>query len=156
MEFDATFLISIISFIVFVFIMNKIFYAPVLRIMSERQKFVDENYISAKETKNEVQKRTNLHNEELEKTREEARTTVAAQTKKFKQESSKIISEYKSELYENISKEKESLKNSAIEAKEVLKDNVIDIAKNISHIILGDDINSESINKTQIKEEEIN
>ncbi len=155
MEFDATFLLSVISFVVFVFIMNRIFYAPVLRIIQERQKFVDDNYTSAKETKNEVQKQTQIHNEELEKTREEARNTVAAQTKKFKQESSKIISDYKAELYENISKEKENLKNSAIEAKEVLKDNVVDIAKNISNLLLGEDVNSETINKNQIHEEEI-
>ena len=44
MEFDATFLIAAISFIVFVFIMNKIFYAPILNIMKARQDFVEENF----------------------------------------------------------------------------------------------------------------
>ena len=47
------------------------------------------------------------------------------------------------------------LKNSAIDAKETLKDSIVDIAKDISDKLLGDDINSELINKSQIKEEQV-
>ena len=54
MEFDATFLIALLSFLLFIFIMNKIFYAPVLKIMQERQSFVEQNYDSAKTTNNEI------------------------------------------------------------------------------------------------------
>lgn len=153
MEFDATFLFSIISFIVFVLIMNRIFYAPVLNIMKQRQTFVDNNFNSAKEIRNVVQQKVQIHNSELEKTRDEARTRVASESKKYKQESSKIIADYKAELFDNVKKEKENLKNSALEAKEVLKDNVVDIAKSISGIILGAEVDSEKIDKSQINEE---
>ena len=154
MEFDATFLIAVISFIVFVVIMNKIFYAPILKIMQARQKFVEDNYNTAKELDRETQKQTEYHNSELEKSRDEARQKIAEASQQFKQERSHEISEYKSELYGNIAREKENLKNSAIEAKEILKDNVVDIAKEISHKVLGFDIDAESINKSQIKEEQ--
>ncbi len=153
MDFDATFLIAAISFVIFVLIMNKIFYAPVLKIMRERQKLVDDNFTSAKETEQEVQKQIQIHNSELEKTRDEARNKVAQESKRIKQESSKIISEYKAELNEKVQKEKENLKNSAIEAKEVIKDKVVDIAKNISDVLLGEEIHSERIDKSQINEE---
>ena len=153
MDFDATFLIAVISFVIFVLIMNKIFYAPVLKIMQERQNLVDNNFTSAKETEKEVQKQTQIHNTELEKTRDIARNQVAQESKRIKQESSKVIAEYKSELYEKVQKEKENLINSAIEAKEVLKDNVVDIAKNISDVLLGAEINSAKIDKSQINEE---
>ena len=154
MEFDATFLIAVISFIVFVIIMNKIFYAPILKVMQERQKVVEDNFNAAKELNEETQKHTEYHNSELEKSREEARQKIAAASQQFKQERSQEISEYKTELYGNIVKEKETLKNSALEAKEILKDNVVDIAKEISHKLLGFDIDAESINKSQIKEEQ--
>ena len=153
MEFDATFLFSIISFIVFVLIMNRIFYAPVLNIMKQRQTFVDNNFNSAKEIRKVVHQKVQIHNSELEKTRDEARTRVASESKKYKQESSKIIADYKAELFDNVKKEKENLKNSALEAKEVLKDNVVDIAKSISGIILGAEVDSEKIDKSQINEE---
>ena len=153
MEFDATFLISVISFIVFVFIMNKIFYAPILKIMQERQHLVDENFNCARTVKNETLTQIKLHDNELEKTREEARNTVASESKRIKQENAKAVAEFRSELMENISKEKENLKESALEAKEELKDDAVNIAKSISEIILGDEIKSEAINKNQIKED---
>ena len=49
MEFNGTFLVSIITFIVFVFLMNKVLYAPILNIMEERKKFIDDNYKSAQD-----------------------------------------------------------------------------------------------------------
>ncbi len=155
MEFDATFLIVVISFLVFIFIMNKIFYAPILNIMQERQKLVENNFTSAKNTTEETNKKIKYRNDELEKSRDSARQKVAQESQKLKQERSHIISEYKNELFENISKQKENLKNSAIEAKETLKDSIVDIAKDISDKLLGDDINSELINKSQIKEEQV-
>lgn len=154
MEFDATFLIAVISFVVFVLIMNKIFYAPILKIMQERQNFVSDNFDYARKTKEETLKHQKYHDDELEKTRSEARLKVAQESQQLKQERSKVISEYKSELFENISKEKENLRNSALDAKETLKDSVVDIAKNISEKLLGNDINPEWINKSQIKEEQ--
>ena len=152
MEFDATFLIAVISFIVFVIIMNKIFYAPILKIMQERQNVVEANFNAAKEINEETQKQTEYHTSELEKSRDEARQKIAEASQQFKQERSQEISEYKSELYGNIAKEKENLKNSAYEAKEVLKDNIVDIAKEISQMLLGDAVNRDTINKSKIEE----
>ena len=41
MEFNATFIASAISFIVFTLIMNAVFYKPLGKVVSERQKFID-------------------------------------------------------------------------------------------------------------------
>jgi len=49
MEFNGTFLATIITFILFVFVMNKVLYAPLLGIMEERKKFIDSNYKDANE-----------------------------------------------------------------------------------------------------------
>ena len=37
MEFNATFFVTAISFIVFTFIMNKIFYTPLTKVIDERR-----------------------------------------------------------------------------------------------------------------------
>ena len=50
MEFNATFIISAISFIIFTIIMNKIFYKPVGNIINERQKFIDGTLEAAKKS----------------------------------------------------------------------------------------------------------
>ena len=155
MEFDATFLIAAISFVVFVFIMNAIFYAPVMRIMEERNKVVENNFNSAKKLNEETQKKEEYHQNELETSRNEARVTLDSEMQRMKIEKSKAINEYKNELFDNISKEKENLENSALEAKETLKDTVVDIAKSISSILLGDNLNIGSIDKSHIKEEQV-
>ena len=153
MEFDATFLIAVISFILFVLIMNKVFYAPILKIMQSRQTFVEQNYNSAKQTREDTQKQDEYRNTELEKSRDEARKIISEQSQKLKSKRSKKIAEYKETVFNTISQERDGLKNSVIETKEVLKDNVVDIAKNISKKILGEYISTNSINKTQIKEQ---
>lgn len=153
MEFDATFLIALLSFIVFIFIMNKIFYAPVLKIMQERQSFVEQNYDSAKTTKNEIKNKSEYINSELEKSRNEARNMIAENSQNLKIQKSKKISEYKENLYNSITEQKDTLRNSAISAKEILKDNVVDLAKEISQKILGSSVTTETIDKSQIKEQ---
>lgn len=152
MEFDATFLIAVISFLCFIFIMNKIFYAPILKIMQERQAFVEQNFQTATLTNKETEKQVNYRNEELEKSRDEARSLIAQQSQSLKAEKNKRISAYKNELYSDIAQQRENLKNSALEAKETLKDNVVDIAKNISQMLLGETIDKEAIDKSKIEE----
>ena len=78
MEFNATFLATIVSFIVFVILMNKILYAPILNIIEERENLVETNYRSAKNTKIEIDKKTDYHNAELEKSRNEARAKISS------------------------------------------------------------------------------
>ena len=55
MEFNATFLITIISFIVFALLMNVILYEPIKKIVEAREKYYSENneIVSSNEVKGE-------------------------------------------------------------------------------------------------------
>ena len=152
MEFDATFIIAAISFIVFVFIMNKVLYEPVLNIMKQRQSLVEQNYKEAEETKKITDEKIKYHNNELEISREKARDFISKSSKEIKAAQSKEITNYKNELNSEIAKEKEEMINSALSAKDNLKDTAVDIAKNVSSIILGNTVNNETIDKTKIEE----
>ncbi len=48
MEFNATFIVAFISFILFTLIMNAILYKPICEIIQKRKNFIDENYNEAK------------------------------------------------------------------------------------------------------------
>ena len=48
-EFNATFLIAMLSFVVFILIMNAIFYQPVLNIIRKRDDYINSNYADSKE-----------------------------------------------------------------------------------------------------------
>lgn len=152
MEFDATFLIVAISFVIFVLIMNKIFYAPILKIMQERQAFIDNNYNDSKIIKKETSEKEQYYNSELDKARDEAREKIDTKARQFKDDRSLIIADYKKELQQNILQQKEDMKNSARQAKDELKSSVVDIAKDISSKIMGNNFNVESINESEIEE----
>lgn len=154
MEFNATFLISAISFLCFVFIMNKILYTPVLKIMEERKLYIENNYKEASLLDKQTVEKNDYKNSELEKHRNIAREKVADYSKSLKLQQSKQLAEYKSELFAEIEKDKELMRNSAIEAKEVLKDSVVDIAKEISFKLLGNNVDGNKINKSKIEEEQ--
>ena len=66
MEFNATFLIATISFIVFVIIMNFIFYKPIEKIVNERENFVDDNYTEAKKNNLTSQKLIDDYNKKID------------------------------------------------------------------------------------------
>ena len=46
-EFNATLIVAIVSFVVFMIIMNNIFYRPILNIIKKREQYVDSNYSEA-------------------------------------------------------------------------------------------------------------
>lgn len=152
MEFNATFLLSAISFIVFVIIMNKIFYKPVLQIMKERQTFVENNYNEANNFQRITEERIQYREDRLENSRSSSREKIAKESQELKDARTKELASYKEEVYSSIHQQKEEMRTSAIEAKEVLKDKVVSIAKDISDILLGETIEKEKINKDQIEE----
>ena len=77
---------------------------------------------------------------------------ISEHSQKFKEERNIRIAQYKEELYSDIANQRDSIKQSAREAKEVLKDNVVNIAKDISQMLLGDAVNKETIDKSKIEE----
>lgn len=65
MEFNATFLVSAISFIIFVFIMNFIFYSPLEKIITKREKLVDDTLNEANMNNEKAQCLLNEHDDKL-------------------------------------------------------------------------------------------
>ena len=52
MEFNATFIVAFFSFVIFILIMNTVLYKPIYKIISTRQKIIDDNYEAAKTNSN--------------------------------------------------------------------------------------------------------
>ena len=132
MEFNATFLVSAISFIVFTILMNMIFYKPLQRIVDKRQRFLDYNYYLAKSNASKSEALLKDRDEKLDgafasaknlinKKSEEANSQKDEQTAKAKKESQKHLD--KSRLY---------FDNASKSATEELKGQVVQLAQDIS------------------------
>lgn len=119
MEFNATFLVSAISFIVFTILMNMIFYKPLTKVMTERQNFLDDTYNEARKSREgaaqilkDRETKLNQSAEELKKLLNQKLNDTSADAKKktlrAKNNSNKKIEAAKSELAdETLSTQKE-------------------------------------------------
>ena len=96
MEFNATFLISAISFVVFTFIMNAIFYKPLTEIIEEREKFINKTLDDAKNSQNIAQEL--LKNKEKTPLNEKEILKVLKTAKEVLEE---MVSESEEEAYFN-------------------------------------------------------
>lgn len=137
MEFNETFIVSAISFVVFVLIMNAIFYNPIQKIVAERQKFIDD---TAEEAKLHTQKSEAILKDKerkLDKTRHEAKQIILDKSEEVKGQKSALTTEAQQSSLKEIQDAKQDLQKSSDEAQTVLTDETKKLAQDISAKILG-------------------
>ena len=137
MEFNGTFLATIITFIVFVFIMNRILYRPILGIMEERKNFIDSNYKSAQENDSKTKELTEEKDAKLNDAREDARGKYVEAVDEFKSQKADIISEAQTSANEELERSREELKGVSDEVKNALKGSMNDLANDIVEKVIG-------------------
>ncbi len=137
MEFNGTFLVTIISFLVFVFLMNKILYEPINKIVAQRQSFVDENLRSADENHKKAGEISAQKDEKINNARNEAKNRYSDVVNGFKVQKDDIVNSARSEADEELARAYENLNNLSNEAKNGLKSRMNELANDISEKILG-------------------
>ena len=137
MEFNATFLATIISFVLFVILMNKILYAPILNIMEQRKSFIDGNYNDAKKNEAKIEKLTQKKEEKLLEAKDEAKDIFNESVDEFKAQKDKIVEEAQANAQEEVEKSRVDLENLSNEAKEALKGSMTDLANDIVEKVIG-------------------
>lgn len=149
MEFNGTFIVAFVSFVVFTVVMNLILYKPINSIVQKRKAIVDANYEEAE--KNSVKKDEILHerDEKLSKATDEAKELVTSKTIEANNQKDEITLKAKKEAQKNIEAYNLYYKNATSEAKDFLKTEVVSLAQAISDKFLGED---EKINVDENKE----
>lgn len=137
MEFNATFLTSAISFIVFTIIMNAIFYKPLSNIVAERQKFIDDTNEEAKVKQKKSEAILQDKEHKLEQTKRDAKKIILNKSEETKAQKADLASKAQKKATEDITSAKENLNKTKNEAQKVLDDEVQKLAQEISLKILG-------------------
>lgn len=138
MEFNATFIVSSISFIVFTLIMNAIFYKPLQSVVLERQKFIDETNEDAKFHREKSEAILKDRDKKLEKTRHEAKKIILDRSDEVKVKKVHLTSDAQKKAAQKIGYAKEDLQKSKDEAQAVLSEEIKTIAQQIVSKILGE------------------
>lgn len=137
MEFNATFLATIVTFILFVFLMNKILYAPILSIMEERKAFIDGNYKSAKENDEKVAELTAEMEAQLVEAKNDARNKYNEALDEYKEQRTEIVTQAQNTAKEEIENSRIELENVSNEVKQSLKGSMTDLANDIVEKVIG-------------------
>lgn len=137
MEFNATFLATIVTFIVFVLLMNKVLYAPVLSIMEERKTFIDGNYKAATDNEAKVAELTEEMNVQLAEAKDNAKTNYNESLAEYKEQRAEIVAEAQNTAKEEIENSRIELENISNEAKQSLKGSMTDLANDIVEKVIG-------------------
>ena len=139
MEFNATFIVAFISFIIFTVIMNIILYKPINDIVAKRKNYIDDNYNKADENNKEAQSVLNKRLEELSKAKSSAKEEVDKKINQIKNQKEEITNKARLDAREKIQRERLESINSSNAAKEALGNEIKNLAQMISDRFLNPD-----------------
>lgn len=137
MEFNGTFLVTIISFVLFVFVMNKILYEPINNIVAQRLEFVDENLRTADINHKKANEISAQKEEKLKGARNDARNKYSDAVVDFKNKKNDILKNAQCDADNELMQTYENLNNLSNEAKEGLKGRMTDLANDIVEKMIG-------------------
>ena len=140
LEIDGTLLVIFISFMVFMFIMQKIFYAPISEVRKARQNYIDTNKEMAASAKTESETVIKEYNDKITQARINANNVVSTLTTKANKEKTDILEEHSKKIAEETKFSREGIEKDKIETKEALKPQILSLAHFISSKILGEEI----------------
>lgn len=152
MEINATILVSAISFIVFIFIMNKILYKPVLEIMEKRQNYIDANKNEADEHHKKAQQLLADKDARVAEAQRTSRDIVAAKADAIKEEKSKVLKDTKDSVSNYFSEQKQNLAHQKDEAAANMKHDVADLANRLTTKLMGEGIAFEPVGEHEVEE----
>lgn len=144
MEFNATFLISAISFIIFTIIMNIIFYKPIEKIMDERQKFINDAKNDAFNANTKADEILKDRETRLNQSVADSKKLVAEKVNEANETSKVLTTKAKEKSREEIASAKSNLEHEAHMTTEELKSKVKDLAEVISSKVTGIDTKIEN------------
>lgn len=140
MEFNATFLIAMLSFVVFIMIMNAIFYNPILGIIRKREDYINSNYEDAKRFDNSAQEFKTTRDAKLEQVQEKCRHEFKTVVDAAQSEATDKINAAKENSKLAIQGKKNELLDKEQTLKNQIKNTVVkDLASSIATKMLGYD-----------------
>lgn len=152
-EFNATFLIAMVSFVLFIIIMNKILYEPILSVINERQDYIDKNNNAALDSKNMSKSILDDKEKKLNDAAIASKKLISERVIQENNTSAKLTEDARIKSLSDIDSAKKDLQHEVEQTKEALKNNVKDLAENISSKILGENITIDTVDDELIDRE---
>lgn len=137
LEIDGTLIVAMISFVIFMFIMNIVFYQPILKIMQERKSYLAENSRESFEAEKKARELIEERISELKSARVEAAEIINSGTERLKFEHKEKISSLASQIETEDLKRSEGLVLQVQDAKNSLSGTTDELAEAVTMKLLG-------------------
>lgn len=140
MEFNATFLIAAISFIVFVFIMNQILYKPMAKIVQLREKYISDNENAANEATANANALIDDKNKKTKNANQEAGKIIAKTANNAKEQRNQLVNDAQMNFKNKVEENKRTLREEKNNIKNSMGNNTHELAHSIMSKIMGKEI----------------
>jgi len=150
LEFDGTFIFALISFIIFVILMNLILYRPIVKIMDERQKFLDKNKETALQSKQKAADILKQKEDEILCAKLEASDILTESQNNIKAEKENVIKAKKDEIKNRLEASNNALKADKDTVKAQLKNEINDFVKMAVSKVLEVEVESVNISEDAV------
>lgn len=148
-EFNATFLIAMLSFVVFILIMNTIFYNPILQIIRKREDYISSNYEDSKRYEENAKEYRDTHSAKIEQVQDRCRHEFKTSVTSAQSKANDKIKATKENTKKIIQSKKEQLLNEENQLQNTLKETVVkELASTIASKLLGQTTIVENIEVT--------
>ena len=144
MEFNATFIVSLISFCLFIFAMNNILYAPISKVVSERKKYINDNYKVASDNSSLKEEALNQRKQIIETAHIQSRDEIATKKDEYRKKRDLAIHKAKENVKEQVEIAQDALEQEEKEAHIELKQQIVGLAQMISDKFIATDEKVES------------
>lgn len=138
MEFNATILISTISFIIFTIIMNKILYEPMSKIVEKRRQYLEKNSGEVNKNQNKIQEIVEDKNSKIKEAKKTAKNNVALEMERTKNLKSEMVQTKKTELSKKVENYKIKLEDEKNTISKELNEKATELSDEIlSNVLKG-------------------
>lgn len=138
-NFNLTIAIQMVSFLVFVFLMNRLFFRPIVRAIEARQAYLLEQQQKASESLKETESLQRDYEARLKKAREEAQAIVHAATAEAEAKRKQVLANASAEAASVLDAARGEIKAERDKALESLRGEVAAIAGTISAKVMEAD-----------------
>lgn len=125
-EFNATFIIAMLSFVVFIMIMNTIFYQPILNIIRKRDNYINSNYEESKNNEQTAKEIENKRNSQINATHSKCRKEFYTAVNKLQENVAEEVKQAKEANKSTILAEKDKLSKKEQELQQTLQGSVVE------------------------------
>lgn len=145
-EFNATFLVAMFSFVVFILIMNAIFYNPILGIIRKREDYISSNYEDSKRFEEDAKEYRDTHAAKMEQVQDKCRHEFKTSINSAQDIANDKIKAAKEKTKLVIQSKKDQLLNDEKQLQDQVNNTVVkELASTIASKLLGQDTIVENI-----------